>query len=173
MITLLFECIIKKGTSCDRAFLNSLAKNPLMGNDAPLVYIYALGSTEPSIPYPKAIGRTIYIGETQRKSGSWRRFPAHFSGSLTGGVSTQINHTLSIYYHAGVALHLRIFKVNDGHATTEAERVLLRSHLHTFGAYPLGQGGTGKSNTPSEVSRLFIAQKELHISCAELFGCGV
>lgn len=170
MISPVFERTIKHGTSFDRAALNSLATHSEMGANAPLVYIYSLAHGEPSIPYPRGAGRTIYIGETQRETGSWRRFPAHFSASLTGGLSTLINHTLSVYYHSGRALHLRVFKVTDGRATDEAERVMLRAHLHTFGAYPLGQGGTGKSNTPSEVSRLFLEQEELYSRCAELFG---
>lgn len=141
-----------------------------MGVDAPLVYIYSLAPNEASIPYPKGLGRTIYIGETQRKTGSWRRFPAHFSASLTDGLSTLINHTLSIYYHAGTALHFRVFKVTDGRPTTAAERIMLRAHLHAFGAYPLGQGGTGKDNAPKEVSRLFLEQSELHNYWVGLFG---
>ena len=116
-------------------------------------------------------GRTVYIGETCRETGSWRRFPAHFSPSLEEGLSTLINHTLSTYYHSGTALNLRVFRVLDGRSTKEAERIMLRAHLHAFGAYPLGQGGTGKDNTPKEVSRLFSEQRELHESCLELFAC--
>ena len=170
MISLAFEDTVKKGTRFDRGALRSLAKHPDMGPNAPLVYIYSLSSSEPAIPYPKAQGRTIYIGETQRETGSWQRFPAHFSASLSGGLSTLISHTLSVYYHCGHALTLRIFKVAEGWSTKDAERVLLRSYLHAFGAYPLGQGGTGKSNTPSEVARLFSEQQDAHNSCAELLG---
>lgn len=173
MISQIFEARIQQDTSFDRAALNSLAKHPEMGANSPLVYIYSLTPDAPFIPYPKGPGRTVYIGETQRETGSWRRFPAHFSASLTEGLSTLINHTLSIYYHAGTALHLRIFKVTDGRATTEAERILLRAHLHSFGAYPLGQGGTGKDNTPSEISRLFLEQEDLHQHCARLFACAL
>lgn len=171
MIEQIFETTIQSGTSFDRSALNGLSTHPQMGVGAPLVYIYSLAPGEPSIPYPRRPGQTIYIGETQRDTGSWRRFPAHFSGSLTGGLSTLINHTLSVYYHTGKALNLRVFNVMDGRATTDAERVMLRAHLYAFGAYPLGQGGTGKSNTPREVSRLFTEQQDLHDLCVGLYGC--
>ena len=170
MISLAFEQTIQDGTQFNRTALRTLSKHPDMGVSAPLVYIYTLSPSEPAIPYPRAPGRTIYIGETQRDTGSWQRFPAHFSGSLSSGLSTLINHTLSVYYHSGRAMKLRIFMVADGVTTKDAERVLLRAHLHAFGAYPLGQGGTGKSNTPSEVARLFSEQENIHRSCVELLG---
>jgi len=140
-----------------------------MGKNSPLVYIYSLAASEPSVPYPKRPGRTIYIGETNRDTGSWQRFPAHFSPKPQQGLSTLINHTLSTYYHAGTPLDLRVFKVVGGKTTKEVERIMLRSHLYAFGAYPLGQGGTGKDNTPEEVYRLYLEQREVHESFVELF----
>jgi len=174
MITQILQIKVQKETHEDRAALSSaVSKNPDMGKNSPLVYIYSLLDSEPFVPYPRGPGRTIYIGETCRKTGSWRRFPAHFSPSQEEGLSTLINHTLSTYYHSGIALDLRVFKVNDGRSTKEAEKIMLRAHLHTFGAYPLGQGGTGKDNTPKEVSRVFSEQRELHESCSELFACAL
>jgi hypothetical protein len=166
----IFEETIQRGTSFDRSALRQLAAHPQMGANAPLVYIYSLAPDAPSIPYPKRPGRTVYIGETQRETGSWQRFPAHFSASLTDGLSTLINHTLSIYYHAGTALRLKIFRVIDGRPTPAAERIILTAHLHAFGAYPLGQGGTGRANTPKEVTSRFLGHEELHTYCVGLFG---
>ena len=171
MLIEIFNSPIQRDTQFDRRFLNTLASHQEMGSRAQLVYVYSLGIGEPDIPYPKAPGRTIYIGETQRKTGAGLRFRGHISTSLTEGLSTLINHTLSVYYHMGRALHLRIFKVTDGRSTKDAERVMLRTHFYGFGASPLGQGGTGKDNTPCEVSRLFLEQQELHKHCAGLLGC--
>jgi len=174
MITQILQVRVHKETDEDRAALSSaVSTNPEMGANSPLVYIYSLTDSAPCVPYPRGPGRTIYIGETCRETGSWRRFPAHFSPSPEEGLSTLINHTLSTYYHSGEALDLRIFKVNDGRSTKEAERIMLRAHLHRFGACPLGQGGTGKDNTPKEVSRLFSEQRELHEICSELFACAL
>lgn len=174
MITQILQTRVQKRTGEDRAALSAVVSRHLeMGKNSPLVYIYSLANSEPFVPYPKGPGRTVYIGETCRETGSWRRFPAHFSPSPEKGLSTLINHTLSTYYHSGTALNLRIFKVIDGRSTKDAERIMLRAHLHTFGAYPLGQGGTGKDNTPKEVSRLFLDQRELHESCSELFACAL
>lgn len=171
MLFEIFNSPIQRDTKFDRLFLNTLAKHHEMGSRAQLVYIYSLGAGEPDIPYPKIPGRTIYIGETQRETGAGLRFRGHISTSLTAGLSTLINHTLSVYYHMGRALHLRVFKVTDGRSTKEAERILLRTHLHVFGASPLGQGGTGKDNTPCEVSRLYLEQQDLHKRCAALLDC--
>lgn len=115
---------VQRNTECDRAFLNTLAHHAEMGSRAQLVYIYSLGAGEPDIPYPRASGRTVYIGETQRQTGAGLRFRGHISTSLTEGLSTLINHALSVYYHLARALHLRVFKVTDGRSTKEAERVL-------------------------------------------------
>ena len=168
MLQEIFSSPLQRDTSFDRRSINTLAKHKEMGASAQLVYVYSLGSGEPDIPYPKKPGRTIYIGQTKRKTGAHLRFRGHISTSLTAGKSTLINHALSVYYHLGRALHLRIFKVTDGRSTAEAESVLLRSHLHLFGSSPLGQGGSGKANTPCEVSRVFGEQENTHKLCAEV-----
>jgi hypothetical protein len=170
MLQEVFSSPVQRGTEFDRRFLNTLSRHAEMGALAQLVYIYSLGAGEPEIPYPKAKGRTIYIGETKRRTGAGLRFRGHISTSLTEGLSTLINHTVSVYYHMGRALHLRVLKVTDGRTTKEAERVLLRAHLHMFGSSPLGQGGTGKDNTPCEVARQFLADHDIHTECADLLG---
>ena len=170
MLKQIFASPIQLGTAADRRTLLDLANHEDMGPNAQLVYIYTLGVREPQINYPLALGRTVYIGETKRETGAGIRFGGHISTSLTEGLSTLINHTLSVYYYSGRALELRVFRVTDGRTTKKAERVLLRAHLHGFGAYPIAQGASGKNNTPCEVSRLYGEEMELHNECLALLG---
>lgn len=169
MIEQIYKNTIKIRTENDRKVLLGLVNHSEMGPNAQLVYIYSLAQNESAIPYPLNPGRTVYIGETKRQTGAGKRFGGHISPSLSQGKRTLINHALSVYYHTGKALTLRVFRVTDGRATADAERILLRSHLHNFGAYPIAQGASGGNNTPYEVTRLYEAEKELHESCMKLF----
>ncbi len=169
MIEQIYKTTIQLGAENDRKTLLGLSNHQEMGANAQLVYIYALPNSEPAIPYPLGPGRTVYIGETKRKTGAGKRFGGHISKSLTEGLSTLINHTLSVYYHHGTPLHLCVFRINDGRSTSDAERVLLRSHLHKYGAYPIAQGASGRDNTPCEVRRMYESEKALHDKCIKLF----
>ena len=173
MFSRIFEATIQRGTASDRTVLDGLVHHTAMGSKAQLVYVYSLGPDEPSIPYPNRPGKVVYIGETQRETGAGRRFRGHISSSLTSGLSTNINHTLSAYYHSGRQLHLQVFSVTNGRTTKAVERIMLRTHLHNFGAYPLGQGSTGRDNTPVEVSRLYTEEPHLHEQCAKVIGCAL
>jgi len=161
MLEKILDQNIQSGTSFDKRYLSELANHEKMGPNVPLVYIFSLGPKENDIYYPKGIGKTVYIGETKRELGSGNRFKSHISSSLSEGLSTQINHTLSVYYHQGRELNLRVFVVTNGDSTKSVERILLRSHLHTFGANPMGQGGTGKQNSPKEILRHYSENVDL------------
>lgn len=168
MIEKVFQSEIKLGTAQDRRTLLGLAKHSDMGSNAQLVYIFSLGVNEPLIPYPKEAGRVVYIGETKRQTGAGKRFGGHISPSLTEGLSTLTNHTLSVYYHMGKTLFLRVFKVTDGRRPAEAERVLLRAHLYKYGALPIAQGTSGRDNTPKEILRVYNEEQGLYDECIEL-----
>jgi hypothetical protein len=168
MITKIFEEKFQKDAAANRFTVSKrLSDHAQMGVNVPLVYIYSLVGKR-KINYPRKDGKSIYIGETCRQNGSWRRFQPHISKSLAEGLNTQINHSLSIYYHTGEKLNLRIFAVNEGYCRKDIERVLLRSHLWKFGALPIGQGGTGRSNTPQVVMELVNEREQLHDAAARL-----
>lgn len=168
MLAEIYSETIARDTAKDRKALQALAKHTDMGSRVPLVYIYSLAASSQDIPYPRRGGRVVYIGETQRETGSGKRFGHHVSSSLTEGLSTLINHTLSVYYHSGVALRLQIFRVTDGRTTKDAERVLLNCHLLHYGAYPMGQGTSGGDNTPRQVAQRYEKDRELWDECSLL-----
>lgn len=168
MLDEIYSETIARNTANDRKALQALSKHSDMGSHAQLVYIYSLTDSSQEIPYPRTGGRVVYIGETQRGTGAGKRFGHHISSSLTEGLSTLINHTLSVYYHSGVALRLRIFRVTDGRTTKSAERVLLNCHLLHYGACPIGQGSSGGYNTPRQVAERYELDRKLWDECSLL-----
>lgn len=168
MLVEIYSETIARDTVKDRKALQALAKHAEMGSRAQLVYIYSLTDSSHEIPYPRRGGRVVYIGETQRETGAGKRFGHHVSSSLTEGLSTLINHTLSVYYHSGVPLRLQVFRVTDGRTTKSAERVLLNCHLLHYGAYPMGQGTSGGDNTPRQIAQRYEQDRELWDECSLL-----
>lgn len=168
MLVQIYSETIARNTAKDRSTLQALAKHADMGSRAQLVYIYSLTGSSQEIPYPRCSGRVVYIGETQRETGAGKRFGQHISSSLTEGLSTLINHTLSVYYHSGISLRLQVFRVTDGRTTKNAERVLLNCHLLHYGAYPMGQGTSGGDNTPCQIAKRYEQDRELWDECSLL-----
>lgn len=169
MLKKIIELNIKKGTDKDKRLLSALSDHKDMGPKVPIVYIFSLGQYEEKINYPKEPGSVVYIGETMRDHGSGLRFKSHISKSLTEGLSTQINHTLSVYYHLDRELNLKVFEVTNEESTKAVEKKLLQSHWHRFGANPIGQGGTGKTNCPKEIQRFFLENENTYNECCEIF----
>jgi hypothetical protein len=99
MLQKLIELNIKLGTEKDKRALSALSNHKEMGANIPIVF--SLGESETSTNYPKESGKVVYIGETEREHGSGQRFKSHSSKNLIEGLSTQINHPLSVYYHLG------------------------------------------------------------------------
>ena len=156
MLQQIFASRIQLGTEQDVRVLKGLQRHKKMGGGAQLVYIYSLDKSVPPIAYPRMAGRTIYIGHTKRETGAGRRF-VHVSKSLTEGFSTLINHAVSVYYHLATPFYVRVFTTPEGQLAKDAESMLLRAHMHTYGATPIGQGGGGRLNTPAAVHRVHLA----------------
>jgi hypothetical protein len=157
-----FDQVIQIETAEDRNTLVKLVSHEKMGANAKLVYIYSIPENEAPFSYPKADGRAIYIGETMRQDASGKRFGMHLAKSENFGTTSNINHTLTYMYYSNKKLRLRIYHVVSESSTKEAEEILLKYHLGKFAALPLGQGGSGKPNTPEMVTS-FLSKNEAKV----------
>ena len=154
--------MFQEGSRSDRAALSAFRNHVELSAGTHCVYIFSLAELQ--IPYPSQPGSVIYIGEAGRTVGpSGGRFAGHISKSLTIGNNYTLNRTVSVYYHGGHKLQLRIFKLDScetaaGRRTVEGR--LIAAHVARFGAQPMGQGTTGPSYTPKAISRLAITPEE-------------
>ena len=138
----------------DRTELLELSRNPELKENTPLVYIYYLEND--SVNYPKGKSKIVYIGEALRTNEpSCKRFSQHLGTSLNTGGDSGSNLVLTQYFYTNQILNLLIFKV-DPFMNKLIEKVLIYSHIDSYGAPPIAQGSTPKSGSNSKsISAIF------------------
>jgi hypothetical protein len=161
-LRLIEDIVFQEGSESDRGALSAFRNHVEMSAGSHCVYIFSLADSQ--IPYPSQPGSVIYIGEAGRTvAPSGGRFTGHISKSLTIGNNYTLNRTVSVYYHGGHKLRLRIFRLDSCETAASrkaVERRLIAAHVARFGAQPMGQGTTGPSYTPKAISRLAITPEE-------------
>lgn len=154
-------CIRNKSTT-DRHFLLGLAKNPDLGKNTNVVYIYSLvGET---VNYPDMPGHVIYIGEAGRKTEpTGKRFGQHISSKADTGGDLGTIYALSRYYWLGKPIRLQVFTIESRDERKALERSLLNAHVKMYGALPMCQGTTGDNYKTSSISNMTINQEHLDL----------
>lgn len=154
------DIYIKNGSDVDRQYLVDRVRDPKLGNNSNVVYIYALADGE--VNYPNKSGHVIYIGEAGRPTEpTGKRFGQHIStGENIGGDSGTI-YALSRYYWLGRCIRLQIFLMDGRQKRKEQERSLLNAHVKEYGALPICQGTTGGNYKTTVLSAMTIPPDQL------------
>lgn len=154
------DVFIQKETDCDRQYLLDRVRDPKLGKNVSIVYIYALA--DEFVNYPEKLGHTIYIGEAGRPTEpTGKRFSQHVSTSPTKGADTGTIYSLSRYYWQGKRIRLQVFLINTADQRKKIERELLNSHVKEFGSLPICQGTTGDNYSTTTLSSLDISESIL------------
>lgn len=154
----------------NRTELLELSRNSELKENIPLVYIYYLEND--SVNYPKGKSKIVYIGEALRSNEpSGKRFSQHIGTSLNTGGDSGSNLVLTQYFFTNQILNLLIFKVDSG-LNKLIEKVLIYSHIDSYGAPPIAQGSIPKSGSNSKsISAIFSeieSFKNTHVITVEL-----
>lgn len=154
------DVCIQNGSQTDRQFLLDRVRDPRLGKNANVVYIYAL--VDKPVNYPNKPGYVIYIGEAGRpKEPTGRRFGQHISTEANIGGDSGTIYALSRYYWLGRCIRLQILLVATKEERKTQERRLLNAHVKEYGTLPICQGTTGDNYKTSELSTLVVAENQL------------
>lgn len=154
------DVCIQNRSQTDRQYLLDRVRDPKLGMNANVVYIYALA--DETINYPNKLGHVIYIGEAGRpKEPTGKRFGQHISTEESTGGDLGTIHALSRYYWLGKRIRLQILLVASKEERKELERCLLNAHVKEYGALPICQGTTGKNYKTSALSALIVPEDHL------------
>lgn len=154
------DVFVQKETDCDRQYLLGRTRDPELGKNASVVYIYSLA--DEYVNYPEKHGHVIYIGEAGRPAEpTGKRFAQHVSTTLTKGADSGTIYSLSRYYWQGKRLRLQVFLVEDIDQRKKTERLLLNLHVKEFGSLPICQGTTGENYGTTALFSLNIQENIL------------
>lgn len=156
------DVCIQNGTRSDRQYLVDRVRDPKLGRDANVVYIYAL--VDETVNYPNKPGHVIYIGEAGRPTEpTGKRFGQHISTEANTGGDSGTIYALSRYYWLGKPIRLQILLVESKDERKKQERCLLNAHVKEYGALPICQGTTGENYKTSALSTLAVAPDHLSL----------
>lgn len=156
------DICIQTGSKKDRQYLLGRARDPRLGKNSNVVYIYAL--VDESVNYPNKLGHVIYIGEAGRpKEPTGKKFGQHISTGPNTGSDSGTIYALSRYYWLGKRIRLQVLLVESKDERKNLERCLLNAHVKEYGALPIGQGTTGDNYKTSEISTLFVPEDQLEL----------
>lgn len=154
------DVCIQNGSQADRQYLLDRVRDPMLGKNASIVYIYAL--VNETINYPNKPGHVIYIGEAGRpKEPTGKRFGQHISTAENAGGDSGTIYALSRYYWLGKRIRLQVLLVENKMERKKLERCLLNAHVKEYGTLPICQGTTGDNYKTSEISTLPIPEEQL------------
>lgn len=154
------EICIKSGSEKDRQCLLDRVRDPRLGQNANVVYIYTL--VDETVNYPNKRGHVIYIGEAGRSTEpTGKRFCQHISETESKGGDSGTIYALSRYYWLGKCIRLQIFLVESKEKRKDQERSLLNAHVKEYGALPICQGTTGANYKTTVLSALPVSSEQL------------
>lgn len=154
------DICIKHGSETARQYLLDRVRDPMLGRNANVVYIYAL--VDETVNYPNKPGHVIYIGEAGRPTEpTGKRFGQHISTGPSNGGDSGTIYALSRYYWLGKPIRLQIFLVDSKETRKEQERCLLNAHVKEYGALPICQGTTGENYKTTFLSTLTVSPAHL------------
>lgn len=156
------DICIQNGSQTDRQYLLDRVRDPMLGKNASIVYIYAL--VDEMVNYPNKPGHVIYIGEAGRpKEPTGKRFGQHISTEVNAGGDSGTIYALSRYYWLGKRIRLQVLLVESKEERKNIERCLLNAHAKEYGALPICQGTTGDNYKTSELSTLIVPEDQLSL----------
>ena len=154
------DVCIQNRSQTDRQYLLDRVRDPELGMNADVVYIYALA--DETINYPNKLGHVIYIGEAGRsREPTGKRFGQHISTEENTGGDLGTIYALSRYYWLGKRIRLQILLVESKEDRKELERHLLIAHVKEYGALPICQGTTGDNYKTSALTTLIVPEGQL------------
>lgn len=156
------DIFIRNGTQTDRQYLLDRVRDPMLGKNASVVYIYAL--VDEMVNYPNKPGHVIYIGEAGRpKEATGKRFGQHISTEVNTGGDSGTIYALSRYYWLDKRIRLQVLLMESKEERKKLERSLINAHVKEYGALPICQGTTGENYKTSVISNLIVPEDQLSL----------